>query len=79
MPAHRFTQAQIERGVGFDGSSVGFKTVSAGDMVLQPDLEAAFVDPFYDVPTLSFICMTLEADTRQFLDQHAEAIRALLA
>lgn len=65
LPSHRFTPSQIERGVGFDGSSVGFKTVSAGDMVLQPDLEAAFVDPFYDVPTLSFIAQTFEADTRQ--------------
>jgi glutamine synthetase len=46
---------------------VGFKSVSSGDMVLQPDLEAAFVDPFYEVPTLSFICNALEADTRQLL------------
>ena len=65
LPAPRFTRGLLERGVGFDGSSVGFKTVSAGDMVLQPDLEAAFPDPFHDVPTLSFICRTLEADTRQ--------------
>ena len=65
LPSQRFTPSLLERGVGFDGSSVGFKTVSSGDMVLQPDLEAAFVDPFYEVPTLSFICHTLEADTRQ--------------
>jgi len=65
LPAARFTPSLLEKGVGFDGSSVGFKTVSAGDMVLRPDLEAAFPDPFYEVPTLSFICTTLEADTRK--------------
>jgi len=64
LPASRFTPALLEKGVGFDGSSVGFKAISAGDMVMRPDLEAGFVDPFYEVPTLSFICSTLEADTR---------------
>jgi glutamine synthetase len=55
----------MERGIGFDGSSVGFKSVSAGDMVMVPDLETAFIDPFWEAPTLSFICSTLEADTRE--------------
>jgi glutamine synthetase len=65
LPAARFTPALLEKGVGFDGSSVGFKTVSRGDMVMLPDLATAFVDPFCEVPTLSFICATLEADTRR--------------
>jgi len=65
LPSQRFTASLMEKGVGFDGSSVGFKSVSSGDMVLQPDLEAAFDDPFFEVPTLSFICRTLEADTRR--------------
>src|SRR3989304_1625037 len=64
VPAPRFGPALMEKGVGFDGSSVGFKAVSAGDMVMVPDLETGFVDPFWEVPTLSFICATLEADTR---------------
>jgi glutamine synthetase len=65
IPAGRFTPDLIAGGVGFDGSSVGFKTVSAGDMVMVPDLATGFMDPFWDAPTLSFICATLEADTRQ--------------
>ncbi len=65
LPAPRFTPALMERGVGFDGSSVGFKAVSCGDMVMRPDLGTGFVDPFHEAPTLSFICQTLEADTRQ--------------
>ncbi len=65
IPAAQFTPKMMEDGVGFDGSSVGFKSVSAGDMVLVPDLTTGFLDPFWEVPTLSFICRTLEADTRQ--------------
>ena len=65
LPSGRFTPGLMESGVGFDGSSVGFKTVSAGDMVLVPDLSTGFLDPFWEVPTLSFVCSTLEADTRQ--------------
>jgi glutamine synthetase len=53
----------MEKGVGFDGSAVGLKSVKAGDMVLVPDLGTGFMDPFWDTPTLSFICTTLEADT----------------
>jgi glutamine synthetase len=65
LPVARFTPSLMDKGVGFDGSSVGFKSVSRGDMVMVPDLGSAFMDPFCDVPTLSFICSTLEADTRQ--------------
>ena len=65
LPTARFTPALLERGVGFDGSSVGFKAVSAGDMVLVPDLATGVLDPFCEAVTLSFVCSTLEADTRQ--------------
>jgi len=63
IPALQFTQDLMEKGIGFDGSAVGLKSVKAGDMVLVPDLGTAFMDPFWDSPTLSFICYTLEADT----------------
>ena len=61
IPASSLNERLLEEGVGFDGSSVGFKSVHAGDMVLIPDLETGFIDPFWEVPTLSFICNTYEA------------------
>ncbi len=64
VPADQFTTELTENGVGFDASSVGLKPVKAGDMVLVPDLPTGFVDPFWQVPTLSFICSAREADTR---------------
>ena len=60
----RFNAALMERGVGFDGSSVGLRSVKSGDMVLIPDLATAAPDPFWNEPTLSFICSVFEADTR---------------
>ncbi|MBZ0180225.1 MAG: type I glutamate--ammonia ligase [Melioribacteraceae bacterium] len=44
----------IDEGVGFDGSSYGFKKVENSDMILLPDLESAVLDPFREAPTLSF-------------------------
>ncbi len=65
VSANRFDERLMSRGIGFDGSSVGFKSVSSGDMVMVPDLHSGFLDPFWEKTTLSFICTTLEADSRQ--------------
>lgn len=46
----------VEEGVGFDGSSYGFRKVENSDMILVPDLTTMVVDPFRTAPTLSFYC-----------------------
>lgn len=54
----------IEEGVGFDGSSYGFRKVENSDMILVPDLATAKIDPFRQASTLSFyshIVLTDEA------------------
>ncbi|MBN2542362.1 type I glutamate--ammonia ligase [bacterium] len=56
-------EALFEEGVGVDGSSIGFKGVEAGDMVIIPDCASAFIDPFWDNSTLSFICNIHDADS----------------
>ncbi len=78
VPSSQFTPAIMENGIGFDGSAVGLKSVKAGDMVLVPDLSSGFIDPFWQAPTLSFICTTLEADTHLVFanDPRNIAIRA---
>lgn len=65
LPAARLGTTVLERGVGFDGSALGIKSVKAGDMTLVPDLTAAFRDPWADAPTLAFICLAYEAGTRE--------------
>ena len=64
VPAREFTPDLLLQGVGFDASSVGLKPLKAGDMVVVPDLTTGFMDPFWDAPTLGFICSAKEADTR---------------
>ncbi|HEY3357277.1 MAG TPA: type I glutamate--ammonia ligase [Polyangia bacterium] len=64
IPASQFNEHLMRDGVGFDASSVGLKPIKAGDMILLPDLATAFRDPFWDAPTLSFICSAFEADTK---------------
>ena len=78
IPAARFTADIMRDGVGFDGSSVGLKSVKAGDMVTVPEMQTAFRDPFWQVPTLSFIGYTLEADSKKvfFRDPRNIARRA---
>jgi glutamine synthetase len=78
VPASRFDPQLVTRGIGFDGSAVGLKNVKAGDMVLVPDLATGTLDPFWEVLTLSFICITLEADTHEVFahDPRNIAIRA---
>lgn len=44
----------IKNGVGFDGSSYGFRKVENSDMILVPDVSTSYVDPFREAPTLSF-------------------------
>jgi glutamine synthetase len=61
---HEFTPELMNEGIGFDGSSVGLKSVKSGDMALIPDLSTAVIDPFWETPTISFLCNTVEADTK---------------
>jgi len=66
IPASAFNRSLLKEGVGFDGSSVGFKKIHSSDMALLiPDLSTAIIDPFWERKTLGFICETVEADTRQ--------------
>src|SRR5512133_952161 len=74
VPSSQFTPDLMEKGVGFDGSSVGLKSVKSGDMVLVPDLGTGTLDPFWEVPTLSFICNILEADTRELFAREPRTI-----
>ncbi len=66
IPARNFTQKHFEEGVGYDGSSgSGFTNVESGDVSARPEPQTAFIDPFWERPTLSFICGTVAADTKE--------------
>ena len=57
ISAKEFEVDAFEEGVGFDGSSIrGFQAIQESDMLLFPDASTAFVDPFFERPTLNIIC-----------------------
>ncbi|MWV27361.1 type I glutamate--ammonia ligase [Aurantiacibacter rhizosphaerae] len=51
----------LEEGMMFDGSSIeGWKVINESDMILKPDLEAVYVDPFSATPMLVLFCDIVE-------------------
>ena len=56
----------FSEGIGFDGSSIrGFQEIYESDMLLMPDPSTAILDPFYEAPTISLVCMVLDPITRE--------------
>jgi glutamine synthetase len=83
LPVYKDTLKKIvKEGIGFDGSSYGFRRVENSDMILMPDLETATIDPFREAPTLSFFSHILLTDDKRshfnqdgrFLAKQAEAL-----
>jgi len=66
IPAVDFTEELFEDGIGFDGSSIrGFQSINESDMLLIPDADTLFIDPFTDVTTAVIICDIEDPITRQ--------------
>lgn len=62
LPLDQFNEGLFKEGSGFDGSSIrGFKKIHESDMVLIPDIDTFFIDPFSKIKTASFICNVYEA------------------
>ncbi|RYG94701.1 MAG: glutamine synthetase, partial [Alphaproteobacteria bacterium] len=53
MVAGILGEDELEEGLMFDGSSIeGWKAINESDMILKPDLEAVYVDPFSATPMM---------------------------
>ena len=60
-PVSQFNESKFEEGQAFDGSSIaGWKGIEASDMLLMPDAKTAFIDPFFEEPTLVLTCDVIE-------------------
>ncbi len=66
MPISMMDEALFEEGAGFDGSSIrGWQGINESDMLVIPDPDSAFVDPFMTPKTLSLICDVVNPLTKE--------------
>lgn len=57
IPIDDLDEKLFINGIGFDGSSIrGFQPINESDMLIKPDAQTGFIDPFTNDPTLSLIC-----------------------
>ncbi|HKZ72344.1 MAG TPA: glutamine synthetase beta-grasp domain-containing protein, partial [Nitrospirota bacterium] len=66
IPINALSISSFEEGVGFDGSSIrGWQAINNSDMLIIPDSDSVFMDPFTQHPTLSMICNIIDPITRE--------------
>ena len=57
IPVAQLTEDLFESGLGFDGSSIrGWQTINESEMLIIPQAETTFLDPFAALPTVNVIC-----------------------
>lgn len=75
FPAGTINEDTFEDGKMFDGSSIaGWKGIEASDMILRPDPETAFIDPFFEATTVVVTCDVIEPTTGQGYDRDPRSI-----
>src|SRR5918996_905463 len=66
IPTNKLDEDVFENGLGFDGSSIrGWQAINESDMLVVPQPETAFLDPFTTIPTLVMICNIQDPITRE--------------
>src|ERR1700760_3947633 len=65
-PMGELSESSFTEGFGIDGSSIrGWAAINESDMLLIPDAETAFMDPFMETPTLVMLGDVRDPLTRQ--------------
>ena len=73
-PIHELEDV-LQEGAGFDGSSIrGFQQIQESDMLLIPDPDTAYIDPFTAEPTLSILCDVREPSKTELYDRSPRTI-----
>lgn len=66
IPVSKLNEEMFEDGLGFDGSSIrGWQAINESDMLIVPQPDTAFLDPFTEIPTLVMICNVQDPITRE--------------
>src|SRR5437660_1292154 len=66
IPAEVLDEDKFEDGIGFDGSSIrGWMPINESDMLLVPQPDTLFIDPFCKDVTLAMICNVQDPVTKE--------------
>ncbi len=66
FPIDFIDEDTFENGQGFDGSSIrGWQAINESDMLMIPDPDTGFIDPFFEHPTLVLTCDIVDPITRE--------------
>jgi glutamine synthetase len=66
---------QLEGGLPFDGSSIeAWQPINKSDMLLKPDVESAFLDPFTADPTIIVFCDVYDIYKKQAYERCPRSI-----
>jgi len=79
LPVSNFDEDSFESGVGFDASSLrGWASINESDMLLIPDPNRFWIDPFYEEPTVCLIANISDPISKEGyeLDPRSVAARA---
>jgi len=68
-----YSTRYLNEKIFIDGSGIslspypGYRQIESGDMKILPDISTAFIDPFFEVPTLSFLTDILMNDGSPYI------------
>src|SRR5437763_4633707 len=66
IPADELEESTFEDGRGFDGSAIrGWRQINESDVLVLPNPDTAFIDPFRKDVTLTLICNILDPLTKE--------------
>ncbi len=75
IPIGQLKTNVFEEGLGFDGSSIrGWRNINESDMIIMPDPATVKMDPFTEIPTVSFVCDIVMPESYTPYDRDPRAI-----
>jgi glutamine synthetase len=75
VPAYTVEEDTFTEGKMFDGSSIaGWKGINESDMILMPDPNTAFVDPFFQDVTVNITCGIVDPATMEGYERDPRSI-----
>ena len=75
VPAYTVEEDTFTEGKMFDGSSIaGWKGINESDMILMPDPETAFIDPFFQDVTVNITCGIVDPTTMEGYERDPRSI-----